>query len=403
MHVFAVKLAPVQTGRSEHFPVAAVNRGVAVTTRTTRGTVVALSIVLASALAGALHAADGADPVARVRAEIASLRHSLEEKPIEGAGGEGLASSVGGALDASADALDAGRLYLSLEALRRAEGMIHGARFASEKEATVATGLPAFESEWAEASRTLETGGRAQGDRRWRRSRAAIRALAETAEGRIGPLLEGARGFAVATGPKDGLFYMGQARGEAEFAALCASLTFGDKVERYPLRSMLPELQRLQEKATAAFVPPRSIDLHDRFIALNSTLKAGLELDASQSYAGSAYQYLEAVRHYAMLDAAPLDEPAQAEVREDLAAARAFFDVSIDASKRDESLAQLFLERAASQVANPDGSAPTADAWRSARVILDQVMPAYFAAPVATSKGSSGKTARMTLVRWPYT
>jgi hypothetical protein len=264
----------------------------------------------------------------------------------------------------------------------------------------VATGLPAFESEWAETSRALETGS-PQGDRRWGRSRTAIRALAETAEARIGPLLEGARGFAVATGPKDGLFYMGQARGEAEFAALCASLTFADKVERYPLRSMLPELVRLQEKATAAFVPPRSIDLHDRFIALNSTLKAGLELDASQAYAGSAYQYLEALRHYALLDAPALDEPAQARVREDLAAARA----RIDASKRDESLLELFLERAASQVAHSHGSAPTADEWRSARVILDQVVPAYFSArlPVATPKGSSGKTVRMTLVRWPYT
>jgi hypothetical protein len=352
-------------------------------------TVIALSIVLTSA-----------DPVARVRAEVASLRHSLEEKSIEGAGMEGLSTAVEGALDASTGALDAGRLYLSLEALRRADGLFHGARFASEKEAAVATGLPAFESEWAETSRALETGS-PQGDRRWGRSRTAIRALAETAEARIGPLLEGARGFAVATGPKDGLFYMGQARGEAEFAALCASLTFADKVERYPLRSMLPELVRLQEKATAAFVPPRSIDLHDRFIALNSTLKAGLELDASQAYAGSAYQYLEALRHYALLDAPALDEPAQARVREDLAAARA----RIDASKRDESLLELFLERAASQVAHSHGSAPTADEWRSARVILDQVVPAYFSArlPVATPKGSSGKTVRMTLVRWPYT
>jgi len=371
----------------------------AVTTRTPRGAVVALSIV--GAIPGALHAADGSDPVARVRAEISHLRHALEEKPIEGTGREGLSSTVGAALDASDDALDAGRLYLSLEALRRADGVIHGAWFASEKEATMAAGLPAFESEWAETVRTLETGGRTQGDRRWRRSRAAIRALAEAAEGRIGPLLEGARGFAVATGPKDGLFYMGQARGEAEFAAVCASLTFGDAVERYPLRSMLPELQRLQEKATAAFAPPRSIELHDRFIALNSTLKAGFELDASQSYAGSAYQYLEATRHYAMLDAPPLDEPAQSRVREDLVTARA----RIDASKRDESLAQLFLERAASQVAHPDGSVPTADEWRSARVILDRVMPAYFAArmPVATPKGTSGRTVRMTLVRWPYT
>jgi hypothetical protein len=195
---------------------------------------------------------------------------------------------------------------------------------------------------------------------------------------------------------------MGQARGEAAFAELCSSLPLEGTEKRYPLRTMLPELQRLQDKATAAFVPPRSIELHDRFIALNSTLKAAFELDAAQAYAGSAYQYLEAVRHCAMLDTPKLDGPAQAALAQDLAAARA----KIDASKRDESLARIFLERAASQVApHRDGSAPTADEWRSARVILDQVMPAYFAArmPVTVPKGMSARTVRMTLVRWPYT
>jgi hypothetical protein len=339
-----------------------------------------------------------ASPDAPVRAEIERLRHELEAKPINGAGMEGLGAAVKDGLDASAKALDAGRFYPSLESLRRAEGMVYGAWYAAEKEAAVASGLPAFEKEWAEASRALEA---SRGDRHGSRSRAAIRALAETAEARIEPLLEGARGFAVATGPKDGLFYIGQAQGEAEFARVCASLTFDGKLERYPLRTMLPELKQVQEKANAAFVPPRSIELHDRFIALNSTIKAGLELDAAEAYAGSAYQYLEAVRHFGMLDAAPLDEAGQGKVREDLSAARA----KLDASPRDESLAQIFLERAASQIEHPDGSAPSADEWRSARVILDQVLPAYFAAriPAVASKGSSGKTVRMTLVRWPYT
>jgi hypothetical protein len=338
-----------------------------------------LSVVLASA-------------DAPVRAEIERLRHELEAKPITM---EGLAGTAKEGLDASIAALDAGRLYSSLEALRRAEGLIYGAWYATEKEAAVASGLPAFEKEWAEASRALKPG--APGSR----SLAAVRALAETSEARIEPLLEGARGFAVATGPKDGLFYIGQAQGEAAFARLCASLGAEGKLERYPLRTMLPELKQVQGKATAAFVPPRSIELHDRFIALNSTIKAGLELDGAEAYAGSAYQYLDAVRHLGMLDAAPLDEAGQGKLREDLAAARA----KLGASKRDESLAQLFLERAANQLDHPDGSPPTADEWRSARVILDQVLPAFAAArmPAVVSKSSSAKTVRMTLVRWPYT
>jgi hypothetical protein len=331
---------------------------------------------------------------APVRAEIERLRHELAAKPIAGEGMDGLGSAVKDGLDASVKSLDAGRLYPALESLRRAEGMAYGAWYAAEKEAAVASGLPAFEKEWAAAARNLKPTDSRGG-------RAAVRGLAEASEARIEPLLEGARGFAVATGPKDGLFYIGQAQGEAAFARLCASLTFEGKPERYPLRTMLPELKQLQEKATAAFVAPRSIELHDRFIALNSTIKAGLELDGAEAYAGSAYQYLEAVRHLGMLDAPPLDEAGQGKVREDLAAARA----KLDASKRDESLAQLFLERAASQLDHPDGSAATADEWRSARVILDQVLPAYAAArlPAVASKGSSAKTVRMTLVRWPYT
>src|SRR5262245_53747636 len=183
---------------------------------------VVLSLALTSALTGTSHGEDAVDPADRVRAEIAGVRRSLEAKPLKGEM-EGLAPSIGGALDASADALDAGRLYMSLEALRRAEGLTHGARFALDKEATAAATLPAFESEWSAVSRALNM----KSDRRWSRSTVATRALAETAEARIGPLLEGARGFAVAKGPKEGLFYMGQARGEAAFAELCASLTFG--------------------------------------------------------------------------------------------------------------------------------------------------------------------------------
>jgi hypothetical protein len=38
-------------------------------------------------------------------------------------------------------------------------------------------------------------------------------------------------------------------------------------------------------------------------------------------------------------------------------------------------------------------------------VVLDQVLPAYFAAkkPAAPMEMASGKTIEITLVRWPYT
>jgi hypothetical protein len=102
-----------------------------------------------------------------------------------------------------------------------------------------------------------------------------------------------------------------------------------------------------------------------------------------------------------MLDAISLDASQQSALKSALAAARQ----KLDASKRDDSIAQLFLERAESQVTHADGSAPSSDDWRSAQLILEQVLPAYYAAdkPPATLERAANKTVDITLVRWPYT
>ena len=130
-------------------------------------------------------------------------------------------------------------------------------------------------------------------------------------------------------------------------------------------------------------------------------MKLAEELDAQRFYAGALYAYLDAVRHYGMLDASTFDTAAQEQLKQDLAAAK----TKIAASTSDDSIAELFLERAESYAAHPDGSAPSPDEWRGARVILDQVLPAYYAAqqPAAQLAQSNGKTVDITLVRWPYT
>jgi len=279
--------------------------------------------------------------------------------------------------------------------------LLQGARSAADKAEIEKGGLPAFESQWGKASLRLTALDKDAHVRDWKQSPLAIRALAEAAQGRAIPLLEGGRGFATATGPRDGLFYVGQAQGEADFSTFCASLKADTKAPAFTPRSLLPELRALQEKTNAAFQPPKSIDLHSRFIALNSEIKLAQELDASRFYAGALYAYLESVRHYAMLDAQPLDASAQEQVKRDLAAAKK----NLAASSADDSIAQLFLERAASYTTHPDGSAPSADEWRGVRVILDQVLPAYYPAqkPATPLAAPSGKTVDITLVRWPYT
>jgi len=341
------------------------------------------------------------DAPSKIKSEIGRLEQSLKDKLISDANVAQIGTMASTALQSSSQALEAGRLYLSLEELARAEDLLGGARSVVDRSSRVKSDLPAFEAEWGAASLRLTALDREAHDRTWEHTPAAIRALSESSQGKAIPLLDGARGFATANGPSDGLFYMGQAEALADFAGFCARLELPAAKEKFPLRSFLPELQALQSRTNAAFQPPKSIQLHSRFIALNSTIKLAEELDSSRFYAGALYQYLEAVRHYGMVDAAPLDPAGQTRLKKDLTTTRKMFD----ASARDDSIAQLFLNRAESQIAHADGSAPAADEWRSAQVILDQVLPAYEAArhPATPLQTASGKTVEITLVRWPYT
>ena len=344
----------------------------------------------------------GQEGAPQVKAEIERLQKALNDRPISDKNFAGLASNTRETLDAATNALAAGRLYLSLEKLGIAESLFLGLRVASDNASVVKNGMPAFESRWGKASLALSALDQQASHRDWSHSPAAIQALSETSQGRTIPLLDGGRGFATATGPADGLFYIGQAEGEADFAKFAATLDVHRTKDASHFRSILPELKRLQDKTDAAFRPPQSIDLHSRFIALNSALKLAQELDARKFYAGALYEYLEAVRNYGMLTAKPLDATGQAGLRPALDAA----GKKLAASSTDDSIAQLFVERAESYVHHADGSAPSADEWRSAKVILDQVLPAYSAAqsPAAPFEApTAAKAVTITLVRWPYT
>jgi hypothetical protein len=101
-----------------------------------------------------------------------------------------------------------------------------------------------------------------------------------------------------------------------------------------------------------------------------------------------------------MLDATIPDAKSKVQLKKSITEQR-----KVSQSQNDDSILDAFLERAESQVQHADGSAPSDDEWKSAGVILNKVVPAYFAAlkaPAAVQR-ASGKTVDITLVRWPYT
>jgi hypothetical protein len=294
------------------------------------------------------------------------------------------------------EALAEHRVFQSLENLAQLLTFVRGARSGSEVSGAD-SGLAAFEPHWTSVNRDLTVLVQQIRNKNWKHEQEGLRALVESALGSVGPLMAGSQGFAASGSPADGLFYLGQAQGQAEFAKFCTTLDLERSGKAIPARSLLPELQSLQDRVDAAFVPPRSIDRHSRFIALNSTLKTARELEAARSYAGALYQYLDAVRLFGLLDAPESDDSKKTELKQKVTSLRA----ELHSSNDDRSIAEIFLERAESIVA--DGANP--EASRGAFVIANQVIPSYFQArqPSLVMKRPSQKTVRLTLIRWPFT
>jgi hypothetical protein len=334
----------------------------------------------------------------RIRAEIARLERVVRAKSGKDADWREDKPDLLQALAGARAALAAGRPYLGLERLEEARSALR----ALEVRKTPS----AFDPAWKKASPELTVSTQEARKRSWNDTPAAVRALAETAEGQTLTLLEASRSYAAVTSDKAGLYYLGQARATAETVRFCATLRFPGPpapLPLRPLRSVAPELARLQERALAAFKPPLSIDRHADFIRLNATLKRAGELDAAQLYAGAVYQYLEALRQLGRL-AAPDADPRPTQGAE-LAVAVDGLRARLAGSGQDGSLAELFLERAEELLAGRKDFSPSPADLRDAAVLVEQVLPAYFAylGPAAPAPAPEARAVTVTLVRWPYT
>src|ERR1700733_11401087 len=175
------------------------------------------------ALLGILAAAAAIeDASSQIRQEAARLEQSLKDKPIADPDLSQINTMVDGSLKDVTTALNAGHLYFALEKLAGAFDLTQGGRAAADSAAVVKGGLPAYDAQWNDAKLKLTALDQEALKRSWSHAPAALQALSEAAQGRSLPLLEGGRGFATATEPKDGLLYLGEAQGEAEFARFCA-------------------------------------------------------------------------------------------------------------------------------------------------------------------------------------
>ncbi len=297
----------------------------------------------------------------------------------------------------TSEALKARRYYLGLEELGRARVVLDGVQAVRDNQHAIEKGMPGFEGEWAKAAVALMD---LKGNPAPRSDLpAVVAALTESAQSKAIPVLDAAHAYAAESDTRFGFYYLGSAKGAAAFADFCSSLKLARERSPAPFRSVSPELEQLQQKLVNAFKPPRSIEHHSEFIRLNGALKLARELDTAKRYEGALYHYLDAVQQYAALEMKAPGAAQRARVRKQIAA----LHERLHDSDRDESVAELFVERAAAQLGTKQ---PTAIAWKSAQAIVDGVLPAYFEvlikAPPELEQNARAQTT-VTLIRWPYT
>lgn len=326
----------------------------------------------------------------KLSTEIKQLRATAAAQPANDELWKDLHGDVDALLNRADGAISANRLYLGLDLIGYAQRLIQSFQNTQTK--------TPFQAAYDKERPVLISLDAKARQRDWSTAPAAMRALAESAEGQALTLVDASKAYAEVTSPTSGFFYLGEAKADEQFAGWVHALQVKRTGKPFHARDLSVELDALQQKVTAAFKPPASIDKHSEFIRLNSMLKTATELNAAGLHFGAAYQYLAAIQQFGMTEDATPSPEQQSKLREELAAARATYSKSPD----DDSLALMFVERAEEKLAGADKKPPDA---KAAAAIVHNALPAYArlktAAPSAPSKPTSEVV--LTLVRWPYT
>ncbi|MSO50039.1 MAG: hypothetical protein EXQ49_09095 [Acidobacteria bacterium] len=304
---------------------------------------------------------------------------------------------VTAALDLAEQALAAGRRWTALERLAAARVDLVAAQYVADRPAEARKDVSGFEAEWARMGAELGASEDAPTAKAFDRVYpAAARALAEASSFQVKVIYDAGLEYGRATDADSGLFYVGAAQAQQQFAAF-ARTVLQSSTPVLSVRSLVAETNALETTLLALYRPPVSIDRHSEFIGASLALKEARELDAAGLRYGALQRYLLAVLRTALLRPAPaLSESAAIRARL-LAAAPTLSDYSID-----HTIAIMFLERALTELDRPEATAASVGI---ALAVADEVLPKYFAALEAAPAMVSPRTPRVTvtLVRWPFT
>jgi hypothetical protein len=300
------------------------------------------------------------------------------------------------ALARTAQAQRDGRRWLALLRFAGVRADLSAAAYMGERPAAEHRETQAFEAEWKRMGTVLRDDLRPPSPDALQDVRpAAVRALGEASLPRVRVYYDASLEYGRSTTPDSGLFYLGSAQAERDFAAFTRRLSAPTPLKAPGVRGLEGELEALEGEILASYRPPASIDRHREFIGASAAVKEARELQAAGLRYGALLRYLQAV-----LRAGPLRATGPPDAAATTARLREL-EARLGQGGVDHSLGRIFLEAAQSDLAEhaADGNAATA-----ATVVTD-VLPRYFAAlgPEPPRAARPEPRVTVTLVRWPYT
>src|SRR5262245_12107270 len=163
-------------------------------------------------------------------------------------------------------AAQAGRVFLSLYLLQQPAAVLPAYEYQKAKTEVEKGGMEAFEQEWrrlgselAEKERRLTTAPERQVPQ-------VVKAIIERSLTQVQPHYQSGRLYGQQTTVDSGLFYLGLAKAQLEFAIFCRNLTVAATGATAPLRSLAPELEGLEKEALQAYRRLGATDRQNTFI-----------------------------------------------------------------------------------------------------------------------------------------
>jgi hypothetical protein len=296
---------------------------------------------------------------AQIKAETTQLRQLLTALKLS----DNETSSLTAQLNLIDQAAQSGNLYFGINVLQRGWVELNTNEYAKSKAEVEKQGLAAFESEWLRLGQELDA------KRRQLVSNAAmpaaVQVLIESSLTQVQPYYQSGRLYGRNTTIGAGLYYLGRAPANLDFALFCQHLKFPQSRAAPRLRNLDEQLEELEAATIKGFQDPANESKQSTFIQINSTLKMARELNAEQRYAGALKCYLDALLEFRAVNAAVPDLEARETLKKEAAGLRD----RLVAAKSDQSIGVLYAEMAL--------AAKSDAGLRRAAVIVAQILPDY--------------------------